>query len=45
MQRSTTRLRALVKRGKFLELPSAYDPLIARLAESLSGPLDNDDPG
>ena len=35
MQRSTTRLRALVKRGKFLELPSAYDPLIARLAESL----------
>lgn len=35
MQRSTTRLRALVKRGKFLELPSAYDPLVARLAESL----------
>ncbi|MBI4207766.1 MAG: isocitrate lyase/PEP mutase family protein [Betaproteobacteria bacterium] len=35
MRRPTTKLRALVKRGKFLELPSAYDPIIARLAESL----------
>ena len=34
MQRATTRLRTLVKRGKFLELPSAYDPITARLAES-----------
>ena len=34
MQRATTRLRALVKAGKFLELPSAYDPITARLAES-----------
>lgn len=35
MQRATTRLRALVKRGQFLELPSACDPITARLAESL----------
>ena len=31
---STTQLRALVKRGKFLELPVAFDPLTARLIES-----------
>src|SRR5918998_1391230 len=31
----TTRLRALVKARKFLELPSAYDPITARLAESV----------
>jgi 2-methylisocitrate lyase-like PEP mutase family enzyme len=35
MQRATTKLRALVKAGKFLELPSAYDPITARLAESV----------
>lgn len=35
MQRATSKLRALIKRGDFLELPSAYDPIIARLAESL----------
>lgn len=35
MQRATTRLRSLVKRGKFLELPAVYDPLAARIAESL----------
>lgn len=35
MQRATARLRALVKAGKFLELPSAYDPITAKLAESL----------
>lgn len=35
MQRATTKLRALITRGKFLELPSAYDPITARLAESL----------
>jgi methylisocitrate lyase len=29
----TTKLRALVKAGRFLELPSAYDPITARLAE------------
>ncbi|HYC46778.1 MAG TPA: isocitrate lyase/PEP mutase family protein [Burkholderiales bacterium] len=34
MQRATTKLRALVKAGRFLELPSAYDPITARLAES-----------
>jgi 2-methylisocitrate lyase-like PEP mutase family enzyme len=33
-QRSTTQLRALVKLGKFLELPAAFDPLTARLIES-----------
>jgi len=35
MARTTTKLRALVKAGKFLELPSAYDPITAKLAESL----------
>jgi 2-methylisocitrate lyase-like PEP mutase family enzyme len=35
MQRATTRLRALVKAGKYLELPSAYDPIIGRLIESV----------
>jgi 2-methylisocitrate lyase-like PEP mutase family enzyme len=35
MQRATTRLRSLVKNGRFLELPSAHDPITARLAESL----------
>lgn len=35
MQRATTKLRALVKRGAFLELPSAYDPITARLVQSL----------
>ena len=35
MQRATAKLRALITRGKFLELPSAYDPITARLAESL----------
>jgi methylisocitrate lyase len=34
MQRATTKLRALVRAGKFLELPSAYDPITARLAEA-----------
>ena len=34
-QRPTARLRALVKRGKFLELPAAFDPLTARLIESI----------
>jgi methylisocitrate lyase len=35
VQRATTRLRALVKARKFLELPSAYDPITARLAEQV----------
>jgi len=35
VQRATTRLRALVRAGKFLELPSAYDPITARLAEQV----------
>lgn len=35
MQRATAKLRALIRRGDFLELPSAYDPITARLAESL----------
>ena len=35
MQRPTAKLRALVKAGRFLELPSAYDPITARLAESV----------
>jgi len=35
MQRATTKLRALVKAGKFLELPAAHDPLTAKLAESV----------
>lgn len=33
MQRAITRLRTLVERGDFLELPSAYDPLATRLAQ------------
>ena len=35
MQRATTTLRALVKAGKFLELPAIHDPLTAKLAESI----------
>ena len=35
MINATTKLRALINRGEFLELPSAYDPLSARLAQSL----------
>ncbi len=35
MQRATSKLRALVKAGKFLELPAAHDPLTAKLAESV----------
>jgi len=35
MPRATTQLRALVKKGRFLELPSAYDPITARLAQSV----------
>jgi len=35
MTNATTKLRALINRGEFLELPSAYDPLSARLAQSL----------
>lgn len=35
MQRATTKLRVLIRRGKFLDLPSAYDPITARLAENL----------
>ncbi|RPJ47807.1 MAG: isocitrate lyase/PEP mutase family protein [Betaproteobacteria bacterium] len=35
MQRATTRLRTLVKAGKFLELPAVHDPLSAKLAESV----------
>ncbi len=34
MARMTTRLRAMVKRGQFLELPATYDPITARIAES-----------
>ncbi len=34
MTRMTTRLRAMVKRGQFLELPATYDPITARIAES-----------
>lgn len=34
MPRMTTRLRAMVKRGEFLELPSVYDPITARIAQS-----------
>ncbi len=29
----TTRLRAMVRRGRFLELPSVYDPITARIAQ------------
>ena len=32
--RATTQLRALVKRGKFLELPAAFDPFTARMIEA-----------
>ena len=35
MMKPTTQLRALVKKGRFLELPSAYDPITARLAQSV----------
>lgn len=35
MTRMTTKLRALVKAGKFLELPAVHDPLTARLAENI----------
>jgi methylisocitrate lyase len=35
MPRVTTRLRALIKAGRFLELPAVHDPLTARLAQSL----------
>lgn len=35
MTRMTTKLRALVKAGKFLELPAVHDPLAARLAENI----------
>ena len=34
MARMTTRLRAMVTRGQFLELPATYDPITARIAES-----------
>jgi methylisocitrate lyase len=34
-QLPTKLLRALLNRGKFLELPAAYDPLTARLIESV----------
>ncbi len=33
MSRMTTRLRTMVKRGQFLELPAVYDPITARIAE------------
>jgi 2-methylisocitrate lyase-like PEP mutase family enzyme len=32
--RPTARLRALVKRGEFLELPAVFDPLTARIVEA-----------
>lgn len=35
MSRATTQLRALVKAGRFLELPALYDPVIARLAQNI----------
>ncbi len=34
-QHPTAQLRAIVKRGNFLELPAAFDPLTARLIESI----------
>jgi 2-methylisocitrate lyase-like PEP mutase family enzyme len=34
MPRPTSRLRALVRRKAFIELPAVYDPLAARLAEA-----------
>jgi len=33
-QRATARLRALVRRGEFLELPAVFDPLTARIVEA-----------
>ena len=33
--RPTARLRALVKRGEFLELPAVFDPLTARIVEAV----------
>ena len=33
--RATTQLRRLLRAKKFLELPAVYDPLAARIAESL----------
>ena len=35
MPRATTQLRRLLRARKFLELPAVYDPLAARIAESL----------
>ena len=35
MQRASSKLRALVKAGRFLELPSAHDAVTARIAESV----------
>lgn len=35
MRHATRKLRVLVRAGKFLELPSAYDPITARLVQSL----------
>lgn len=35
MKTATAKLRAMVKRGEFLELPSAYDPVTAKLAQSV----------
>ncbi len=35
MSKTTTQLRKLLRARKFLELPAVYDPLAARIAESL----------
>jgi 2-methylisocitrate lyase-like PEP mutase family enzyme len=35
MQRATTQLRKRIRRHQFLELPAVYDPLAARIAESI----------
>lgn len=35
MPRATTQLRRLLRARKFLELPAVYDPLAARIAESM----------
>lgn len=35
MHRATTQLRKRIRRREFLELPAVYDPLAARIAESL----------
>ena len=35
MQRATTQLRRRIRRRQFLELPAVYDPLAARIAESV----------